>query len=80
MAFLALIVRTFETFYFQKKDGSFDRRLFDAWMVQCLDLLASHGSREFWALRKHQFSAEFVEYMGQQIATVTAKPMYPDNA
>jgi len=80
MAFLASIMRTFESFFFQKKEGLFDDRLFDAWMVQCIDLFGGKGGREYWELRKHQFSTEFVEYLDQQFANATPNPMYPDNA
>ena len=78
MAFLASIVRMFESFYFQKMDGSFDDRLFDSWMTQTLDLFGTEGGREYWAFRKHQFNAEFVEFFDQQMATFTPRPMYPD--
>jgi len=80
MAFLASIVRTFESFYFQKKEGSFDAQLFDSWMVQTLDFFVKEGPSEYWALRKHQFSTEFIEYFDEQLESFTPKPMYPESA
>jgi hypothetical protein len=80
MGWHAATLRTFESFYFQLIDGSFDSRLFDAWIAQWMDLIANQGPREYWELRKHQFSTEFAEYMEQQIANATPKSMYPGSA
>ena len=80
MAFLASWIRTFESFYFQKKEGSFDTELFDSWMVQTLDFFVKEGPSEYWALRKHQFSTDFVEYFDEQLESFTPKPMYPESA
>ena len=70
----------FEAFYFQRVDGSFDGRLFDSWVTQLQDLFANPGSREYWALRKHQFSAEFVTFMDQAIENATPNSMCQENA
>ena len=67
-----------ESSYYQKKDGTFVGEIFDSWMIQYIDAFGNQGVREYWALRKHQFSAEFVSYFDVQLATVTPSQSYPD--
>jgi hypothetical protein len=76
MALLATIVRFGESFYFQRQEGSIDSRLFDAWLVQTLDLFAQKGPREYWAIRGHQFNPEFVAFFEAKMAASKPKPMY----
>ncbi len=77
MSFIASLLRTLESFYYQKKDGPFVGAIFDSWMIQYIDAFGNQGVREYWALRKHQFSAEFVSYFDVQLATVTPSQLYP---
>ena len=67
----------FESFYMQKREGSFDARLFDSWMVQLCDLFGNEGVREHWAIRKHQFTDDFVALVDEKTADATIHPMYP---
>ena len=71
------VMRILESFYYQKKDGTFVAEIFDSWVIQIDDLFGEQGVREFWALRKHQYSAEFVSYFDEQLATVTPTQLYP---
>ena len=80
MAFLGSIMRMWETFYFQKQGGTFESRIFDSWLVQLVDLFGNDGVREYWAIRRHNFTAEFVEFIDETIATATPKPMHPNKA
>ncbi len=80
MAWMGSTTRTLESFYYQKKDGVFVGEMFDSWIIQFVDLFGYQGAREYWALRKHQFSAEFVSYVDEQIATVTPSPLYSAEA
>ncbi len=76
MAWMASVMRTLESFYYQKKEGTFLAEIFDSWMIQFIDLFDNPGVREYWVLRKHQFSADFVSYFDEQLATVTPSQMY----
>jgi len=77
MAFMATLLRTLESFYYQKKEGIFAGEIFDTWMIQYIDLFGHEGVREYWAVRKHQFSAEFVSWFDEQLATLTPTQLYP---
>ena len=76
MSLLGALVRMWESFYLQKQDGTFEPKIFDPWMIQLLDLFAQEGAREYWALRRHQFSPEFVEFFEAELADSAPKPMY----
>jgi hypothetical protein len=78
MALIASIMRMWETFYFEKRDGRFDSDMYDAWMVQLVDLHGNVGVQEYWSIRKHQFTPEFVAYLDRTLAAVPSKDMYPD--
>ena len=54
MSVMSSISRTLESFYLQVEGGALDRRLFEGWLVQYLDLLANEGAQEFWNPRQHQ--------------------------
>ena len=77
MAFLTTIVRLGESFYFQRQEGSFDTRIFDAWLIQTMDLFAQKGPGEYWAIRRHQFNPQFVKFLEAELAANKPKPMYP---
>ena len=80
MGFLATIVRLGESFYFQRQEGTFDTRIFDAWLLQTMDLFVQKGPREYWALRSHQFNPEFVRFFEEKLAANKPKPMYPNGS
>jgi len=77
MSILSSISRTLESFLFQKERGELESQLFEGWFQQYLDLHANPGVVEFWNLRKHQYSREFVEYLDRRLASRDAKPLYP---
>lgn len=77
LAFLGGLIRTWESFYLQKQQGAFESRIFDAWLIQLLDLFAQPGTLEYWAMRRHQFTPEFVDFLEAKMATNKPKPMYP---
>ena len=78
MALIASIMRMWETFYFERRDGRFDSEMYDAWMVQLVDLHGNVGVQEYWSIRKHQFTPTFVAYLDRMLADVPPKVMYPD--
>jgi len=80
MAFLSAIMLMWESFFLQKQDGTFEAQIFDSWLVHVIDLFGNEGVREYWAIRKHGFTAEFVEFLDEQIATSEPIPMYGSNA
>lgn len=45
MALLASIMRTYETFYFERVEGRFDSRVWDGYEVQMIDLYNNVGVR-----------------------------------
>jgi len=75
-AILSSISRTLESFYFQRRAGDLDPVLFDGWFTQYLDLHANAGVGEFWSLRKHQFSPDFVDDLAREMSSRAAKPLY----
>ena len=76
MALMSSIMRTYETFFFERDEGRFDSRMWDGYMAQMFDLYNNEGVREYWAIRKHQFADEFEAYVESQSSMVEAKPMY----
>ena len=76
MALMASIMRTYETFYFERVEGRFDSRMWNGYMAQMFDLYNNEGVREYWAIRKHQFADEFQSYLESHSAKYEAKPMY----
>ena len=76
MAYLTAIMRTYETFYFERVEGRFDSRMWDGYSAQLVDLYNNDGVQEYWAIRKHQFSPDFDSYLTSKAAAVEAKPMY----
>lgn len=75
-AVLSSISRTLESFYFQMCKGELEPVLFDGWFTQYLDLHANPGVREYWNMRKHQFSADFVDYLAHKENGRAARPLY----
>ncbi len=73
---LSSISRTLESFYIQRRNGELDPGLFDGWFAQYLDLHANPGVGEYWSLRKHHFSPDFVDYVAREKESRTSKPLY----
>ena len=80
MAFLSAIILMWESFFLQKKDEIFESRIFDSRLVQLLDLFGNEGVREYWAIRKHGFTADFVAFLDERIAANEPKTMYGNKA
>ena len=76
MSFVATFLRIFEAFYFQEKDGAFDKRLFGGWSNTFIDLFTYEGPREVLEIRNHWYSAQFTEYLQDRIAKAAPKDMY----
>ena len=73
---LGSISRMWESFYYQKGNGALDEAMFNAWARQLMDLHATKGMKEFWDVRKHQYTPEFVEFIDSSISSSTPKPLY----
>lgn len=76
MALLSAIMRTYETFYFERTEGRFDSKMYDGYLRQLLDLYATEGAQEYWAIRKHQFTDEFGRYLDEQCESYNSRSMY----
>lgn len=76
MALLASIMRTYETFYFERIEGRFDSRMWNGYSLQLIDLYNNVGVQEYWAIRKHQFSRDFDSFLVSQSSAIEARPMY----
>lgn len=77
MGFMAAIVRTYETFYFERLEGRFESRMFESWMTQLIDVFDNEGARDYWELRRHNFSPEFATYVEEEVARSSPSRMYP---
>jgi len=75
-AFVAALLRVFESFYIQAKDGAFDSRLFDNWIATFIDLIAYDGVREVLEIRKHHYNPEFIEFLYDRLENTTPHDMY----
>ena len=78
MAFMAAILRTYETFYFEAIEGRFESKMFDSWLMQLTDLFGNEGVIEYWELRQHNFSHDFVKFVDQKVSGTVMQPMYPE--
>ena len=76
MALLASIMRTYETFYFERLEGRFESRMWDGYSLQLNDLYNNVGVQEYWAIRRHQFSRDFDSFLVSHSSAIEAKPMY----
>jgi len=76
MAFVATLLRMFESFYVQEKDGAFDSRLFGNWTATFVDMIAYDGVREVLEIRKHHYNAEFIEFLYDRLANTIPHDMY----
>ena len=76
VSFISIVLRMFESFYMQEKDGNFDARLFGGWSMTYFDLFANEGPREVLEIRKHLFNVEFVEFIEDGLASAHTKDLY----
>ncbi|HSG87780.1 MAG TPA: hypothetical protein VLA56_01110 [Pseudomonadales bacterium] len=76
MAVLSSISRTLEAFHFQTLKGGLDKELYEGWLTQYLDLLATKGGSDFWAIRRHQYTGRFVEFLDGRISTHVSRPLF----
>jgi hypothetical protein len=76
IAWVSAILRLYESFYFQNKDGFFDARLFDGWRMTFTDVFAYEGPLEVLEIRKHHYSAQFIESLQDQLAKAAPRDMY----
>jgi len=77
VSFVSIVLRMFESFYLQKKDGAFDTRQFDGWSMTYIDLFANAGPREVLEIRKHLFNVHFIEFLHERIAKSVPRDLYP---
>ena len=76
MAYVAKLLRVFESFYFQEKDGAFDSRLFGPFCMALVDLFANDGPREVLEIRKHHYNAQFIEFLQDRLAKDVPRELY----
>ena len=75
-SYLNGVMRMFESFYLQKRDGSFDSAVYDSWTVQLVDLFGNSGAQEYWSIRRHTFTQLFANEIEQIRASDESRPMY----
>lgn len=67
---------TFESFFYQWRDGILDERLWDTYRHALVDLLHMKGGAEWWGNRCHWFSEDFVREVERLKSEVGSKPMH----
>lgn len=77
MAFHDLVFISFQSFHLQWKRGALDEALWNTYKQAFIDLLQQKGQQDWWAIRRHWFSPEFLDYVEQAMTTGLAKPMHP---
>ena len=65
-------MRIFETLYYQYKNGTMDRKLFDAELNTLKWTAANPGFREWWRENPISLSAEYRDFINGLIAEATA--------
>jgi hypothetical protein len=75
-AWIMVTMRSFESFYYQTREGVFDTHIMEGWINQYADLLGYTGSGDVWAARRHQFGEEFRNYVDELIEKGNTKPLY----
>lgn len=69
--------RIFETLYYQYKNGTMDRKLYDAEVKTLEWAVACPGFREWWADNPISLSREYREFIDGLIAAATQTPPRP---
>ena len=77
--FMASIFRTYEAFYLEKREGRFDSEMWEGYTALFADLLSHRGPREYWELRRHQYSVAFGKVVDDELLEQDSHPLYPDN-
>ena len=77
MAFNDLAFVSYQSFHLQWKAGALDETLYETYKHAMIDLLQQKGQQDWWAIRRHWFSPEFIAYVEQAVTTGSAKPMHP---
>jgi hypothetical protein len=75
-AWMGMLIRAWESFYFQWKAGAFEDQIWSGWSGQYRDLFGYPGAQEAWTIRRHHFSEEFREFVEREIAGKESKPLY----
>jgi hypothetical protein len=58
-----VVARSFEDAYFQWREGRLDDAVWRALMPPLRDVKSTEAFNRFWELRRHQFRAEFADYI-----------------
>jgi hypothetical protein len=61
--YLTVAVRSFEDAFFQWREGRLEDVVWRALLTPLLDVKSTAAFGRFWELRRHQFRAEFAEYI-----------------
>jgi hypothetical protein len=61
--YLTVAVRSFEDAYFQWREGRLETEVWRALLIPLLDVKSTEAFDRFWELRRHQFRAEFADYI-----------------
>jgi len=75
-SYLNGVMRMFEAFYLQKRDGTFDSAVYDSWATQLVDMFGNSGAQEYWMIRRHTFAPMFADHIEQLRANGESRPMY----
>ena len=58
--------RVWEEAFFQWTEGRLDDRHWKGISAVCMDFISTKAGQEFWSLRKHAYSDDFVSYVSNQ--------------
>lgn len=72
-----ITMRSWESFYYQHKEGVFEDHLMEGWISQYRDMFGYKGCQEVWTLRRHQFSEDFRNYAEMELKKERAHALYP---
>ncbi len=75
-SYLNGVLRMFEAFYLQQKDGSFESSIYEPWAAQLVDLLGNSGAKSYWKIRRHTFHVEFADHIDNLQSNSNPRPMY----
>lgn len=63
VVYLTAGVRSFEDAYYQWREGRLEDDVWRALLTPLLDVKSTDAFSRFWVLRRHQFRAEFTDYI-----------------
>lgn len=76
---MAAIFRMYEGFYLEKREGRFDSEMWEGYTALFADLLSHQGPREYWEMRRHQYSQAFAKVVDVELLQRENRSLYPQH-